>query len=300
MVKGVVLILGVVCFTFCGCKNDQLSTEIEKIVKEWTGKKIIFPQDVFCKSIDRDTLCISPNSTPYKILVYTDSIGCTSCKLHLYKWNAIIKEVNDELAGFVNFQFYFHPKNIEEIFFLFRKDSFKYPCYMDICNQLDKLNTFPKDSRYQTFLLDKYNKVVCIGNPTENPQIWSLYKQIINENKRVEKTDLYDKSLITSLTVDTTILELKNLEINKTTTAKFSLKNIGPNPLVVNNVTTTCGCTVPNWSKQPVLPNKTTDIVVQVTPNKEGYFKKNVTIYCNIERRYVKLVIQGKVNNQSK
>jgi hypothetical protein len=171
---------------------------------------------------------------------------------------------------------------------------------MDICNQLDKLNTFPKDSRYQTFLLDKYNKVVCIGNPTENPQIWSLYKQIINENKRVEKTDLYDKSLITSLTVDTTILELKNLEINKTTTAKFSLKNIGPNPLVVNNVTTTCGCTVPNWSKQPVLPNKTTDIVVQVTPNKEGYFKKNVTIYCNIERRYVKLVIQGKVNNQSK
>ncbi len=127
-----------------------------------------------------------------------------------------------------------------------------------------------------------------------------MYKQIINENKRVEKTDLYDKSLITSLTVDTTILELKNLEINKTTTAKFSLKNIGPNPLVVNNVTTTCGCTVPNWSKQPVLPNKTTDIVVQVTPNKEGYFKKNVTIYCNIERRYVKLVIQGKVNNQSK
>lgn len=159
---------------------------------------------------------------------------------------------------------------------------------------------FPKTVDIRLFLLDKYNKVVCIGNPTENPQIWSLYKQIINENKRVEKTDLYDKSLITSLTVDTTILELKNLEINKTTTAKFSLKNIGPNPLVVNNVTTTCGCTVPNWSKQPVLPNKTTDIVVQVTPNKEGYFKKNVTIYCNIERRYVKLVIQGKVNNQSK
>ena len=43
-------------------------------------------------------------------------------------------------------------------------------------NQLDKLNTFPKDSRYQTFLLDKYNKVVCIGNPTENPQI-DVYKR---------------------------------------------------------------------------------------------------------------------------
>ena len=64
MVKGVVLILGVVCFTFCGCKNDQLSTEIEKIVKEWTGKKIIFPQDVFCKSIDRDTCLLYTSPSP--------------------------------------------------------------------------------------------------------------------------------------------------------------------------------------------------------------------------------------------
>ena len=42
MVKGVVLILGVVCFTFCGCKNDQLSTEIEKIVKNGQERKLYF------------------------------------------------------------------------------------------------------------------------------------------------------------------------------------------------------------------------------------------------------------------
>ena len=47
MVKGVVLILGVVCLTFCGCKKDQLSTEIEKVVKEWTGKKLYFRKMFF-------------------------------------------------------------------------------------------------------------------------------------------------------------------------------------------------------------------------------------------------------------
>lgn len=299
MVKGGIIILIVACWVFCGCKSNKSSTEIEKTVQEWTGKEIFFPKNISCKSIDKDTLCVSPDSTPYKILIYTDSTGCTSCKLNLYKWNTIIEEVNNEMTDLVNFQFYFHPKNIEELFFLFRKDSFKYSCYIDVDNQLDKINHFPRNSKFQTFLLDKYNKVVCIGNPAENPQLWDLYKQIIRGRQFVRQSDSSCESLMTSLAVDRTILELKDLEINKTTIARFVLKNIGCNSLIVTNVTTTCGCTVPVWSKQPVLPNEETEIVVQVTPDKEGYFKKKITIHCNIEKGYITLVIHGKVNSNA-
>lgn len=296
MVKGGIILI-VACLVFCGCKSNNSSNEIEKTVQEWAGKEIFFPKNISCKSIDKDILCISPNSTPYKILIYTDSTGCTSCKLHLYKWSTIIEEVKNEMADLVNFQFYFHPKNIEEIFFLFRKDSFKYPSYIDVDNQLDKINHFPRNSKFQTFLLDRYNKVVCIGNPAENSQLWDLYKQIIRGRSNVKQSDYTSESLMTSLAVDKTVLELKDLEINKTTTASFVLKNIGCNSLIVANVTTTCGCTVPVWSKRPVLPNEETEIVVQITPNKEGYFKKKITIHCNIEKRYITLVIHGKVNN---
>lgn len=218
MVKGGIVLI-VACLVFCGCKSNKSSNEIEKTVEEWAGKEIFFPKNILCKSIDKDISCISPNSTPYKILIYTDSTGCTSCKLHLYKWNTIIEEVKNEMADLVNFQFYFHPKNMEEIFFLFRKDSFKYPSYIDVDNQLDKINHFPRNSKFQTFLLNRYNKVVCIGNPTENSQLWDLYKQIIRGN--VKQSNCASGSLMTSLAVDKTVLELKNLKINKTTTASF-------------------------------------------------------------------------------
>lgn len=159
--------------------------EIERVVKEWIGKEIIFPQEVTCISMNKDTTCISPNSTPYKILVYIDSIGCTSCKLHLYKWNTLIDEVKNEMQDLVNFQFYVHPKNIQDIQTLLLRDSFKYPSHLDTTNQLDKLNNLPKNSRFQTFLLDKDNKVIVIGNPVNNLQIWSLYKQIIKGNENI-------------------------------------------------------------------------------------------------------------------
>lgn len=295
MFKLKILVFIVFCSTFSGCVIDKSLSEVEKIVNDWTGREIIYPQNISCKSIDKDISCVSPSSTPYKILVYVDSIGCTSCKLHLYKWNSIIEEVNNEMSDLINFQFYFHPKNIEEIFFLFRKDSFKYPIYIDKDNQIDRLNNFPKDSRYQTFLLDNQNKVIGVGNPADNPLIWNLYKQIIKGEKLFRQSDSFHLHSMTSIAVDKTILELKDLEINKTTTVKFSIKNTGNNSLVLTNVATTCGCIVPEWPKQPISPNKVTEILVQVTPVKQGYFKKTITVYCNIKKRYVTLVIKGNV-----
>lgn len=58
------------------CKEDVKRTEAEKIVSEWTGKEIIFPADIECTYLGRDTVCPGQD-TPYKILLYTDSTGCT-------------------------------------------------------------------------------------------------------------------------------------------------------------------------------------------------------------------------------
>lgn len=88
-------------------------------------------------------------------------------------------------------------------------------------------------------------------------------------------------------------MELKELAINKTTNVSFSLNNIGDIPLVIASVGTTCGCLVPKWSKMPIQPNETTEINVEVTPDKKGYFKKGITIYCNVENRNIILAVRG-------
>lgn len=291
------IITSVYCILFCSCKTDNNSMEIEKIVKEWTGKEIIFPQNISCISMNKDTTCVSPNSTPYKILVYTDSIGCMSCKLKLYKWNALIDEVKNEMQSLVNFQFYLHPKDVENVQFLLRRDAFKYPAYLDVTNQLDKINNLPKNEEFQTFLLDKNNIVVAIGNPVNNFRIWDLYKQIIKGNKHINLSDSQDTPL-TSLQIEKQTIELKDLVVNKACFAKFNIKNIGYNPLIISNVNTTCGCTVPQWSKQPVLPNDTTTITVKVTPNNEGFFRKTITVNCNVKKQKIILIVNGIAKSQ--
>ena len=41
---------------------------------------------------------------------------------------------------------------------------------------MEKLNYFPKLPNCQTFLLDSQNRVILIGNPIDNPLMWELYK----------------------------------------------------------------------------------------------------------------------------
>ena len=280
----------------CSCNKNKNSIEIENLITSWIDKEIIFPTDISCVSINKDTLCIPPKSTAYKILVYTDSVGCISCKLQLYKWNMLIKEVQDEMSDLVNFQFYFQPKDKKALNFLFKRDAFTYPAYIDTKGQLNKLNNLPKDHRFQTFLLDENNKILLIGNPADSPRIWELYKKTINGDKELISTS--DRTKFTTIEVEQQMIELEGLEIHKTNTASFTLKNTGDNPLLITDVSASCGCTIPEWTKKPILPNESTSITVQVTPDSKDYFRKTITVFCNIEKRSITLVVKGVVNDK--
>ena len=61
---------------------------------------------------------------------------------------------------------------------------------------------------------------------------------------------------------------------------EFTFKNGGASPLVVTKVNSSCGCTVPDWTKEPVAPGKTGFIKVTFTPKgRKGVFTKSVTVY---------------------
>ena len=62
---------------------------------------------------------------------------------------------------------------------LTRRDNFTYPICFDEMDDFNKLNRFPSDMTFQTFLLDKENRVIDIGNPVHNLNIWKLYMNTI-------------------------------------------------------------------------------------------------------------------------
>lgn len=76
---------------------------------------------------------------------------------------------------------------------------------------------------------------------------------------------------------------------------EFKFTNNGKEPLILSRPKSSCGCTVPTWPKQPILPGKSESIKVTYTTNRVGPFNKTVTIYSNASNNPIKLQIKGKV-----
>ena len=60
-------------------------------------------------------------------------------------------------------------------------------------------------------------------------------------------------------------------------------------------MTTSCGCTTPEWSKKPIKNEKKGDIKVVYDSNKIGSFKKSVYVYTNFDEKPIHVTIEGMV-----
>ena len=77
---------------------------------------------------------------------------------------------------------------------------------------------------------------------------------------------------------------------------EFLFTNEGNEPLILSNVKASCGCTVPTWTKEPIMPGKTGSIKVRYNTNNVGGFTKTITVTCNaINAPRTTLKIKGKV-----
>ena len=80
----------------------------------------------------------------------------------------------------------------------------------------------------------------------------------------------------------------------------FRFTNTGQAPLIISKATAACGCTVPQWPKQPIPVGGSGEIKVQFdSSNKPGMQNKVVTITANTESKVKKLLIRAQVNPRS-
>ena len=75
----------------------------------------------------------------------------------------------------------------------------------------------------------------------------------------------------------------------------FRFRNISGEPLVIDNVRPSCGCTVPNWDAAVVPPDSTGAISIEYDARDLGYFYKKVKVYFHGQRRAEVLYIEGSV-----
>lgn len=76
----------------------------------------------------------------------------------------------------------------------------------------------------------------------------------------------------------------------------FEFSNSGETALLINDVKTSCGCTIAQWTKTPVKPGKSGTIKVRYDAAFPGVFQKEITVHYNGPGSPVILKIKGEVN----
>ncbi len=78
-------------------------------------------------------------------------------------------------------------------------------------------------------------------------------------------------------------------------TCNFVVKNTGNADLVINNVTASCGCTTPTWTKSPIAPGATGTVTTTFKPSTTGPFSKTVSVFSNGKEGALVLTLKGEV-----
>lgn len=78
-------------------------------------------------------------------------------------------------------------------------------------------------------------------------------------------------------------------------TCTFKFTNTGDNMLVIHQAIASCGCTVPQYPKQPIKPGESGEIKVTYDGSGKfpGHFKKSITLRTNAKQEIVRLYIEG-------
>ena len=141
---------------------------------------------------------------------------------------------------------------------------------------------------FQTFLLDKDNKVVAIGNPVHNPKVKELYLNVLTGSEVVKA-----KTPVTKVIQDVKSVDFGSFPQSEKQECKFTLTNTGQRMLVIYDVITSCGCTKVNYSKEGIRPGEKAELTVIYEAEKAEHFSKTVTIYCNADNSPLRLKVTG-------
>lgn len=90
------------------------------------------------------------------------------------------------------------------------------------------------------------------------------------------------------------IHDFGKIQIGRPVSHRFILKNTGTEPISIETVMASCGCTTPRWDKKAVAPGDTTGIEVGYNAAEEGPFEKPVTVLYN-KGSVLTLTVKGNV-----
>jgi hypothetical protein len=91
----------------------------------------------------------------------------------------------------------------------------------------------------------------------------------------------------------TEVIDYGKIALNADGVRTFKFKNVGKSPLVINDIKSSCGCTVPKKPAGPIMPGDSGEIEVKYATNRPGGFSKSITVSSNAVEPVKMLQIKG-------
>ena len=77
------------------------------------------------------------------------------------------------------------------------------------------------------------------------------------------------------------VIDYGTIQKNADGNRVFKFTNTGGSPLIITNAKGSCGCTVPSYNKEPIMPGETGEIGVKYATDRVGRFSKTITLTSN-------------------
>ncbi len=97
------------------------------------------------------------------------------------------------------------------------------------------------------------------------------------------------------MTFEVTTVDYGTIEKGSEKMRKFKFTNTGNEPLIIKSAKGSCGCVVPNYPQEPIMPGESANIDVNYDTNRVGNFNKTVTLTTNETEATHTLTIKGEV-----
>jgi Protein of unknown function (DUF1573) len=94
---------------------------------------------------------------------------------------------------------------------------------------------------------------------------------------------------------ETEVLDYGTIENGADGNREFKFTNVGKEPLIITNAAGSCGCTTPDWPKEPIKPGAAAVIKVHYDTKRTGSFEKTVTLTSNASEPSKVIKIKGNV-----
>lgn len=111
------------------------------------------------------------------------------------------------------------------------------------------------------------NQPVQVTTPTEQPSIQVNFPVEEKSNAK--------------MTFESMVVDYGTVAQNSEPLRLIKFTNTGTDPLIIKNARGSCGCTVPNWPKDPIMPGQSSSIEVRYDTNRIGKINKSITITTN-------------------